>query len=460
MTTRAAESVTATRTGVGAPARLPLAAIALYAAPTAGVGFMDVFASLYLMKFATDVLGIAPATMGVIFLMSRIVGAVSDPIAGFLSDRTHSRLGRRRPWLLGIAIPLAVAFTCLWSPPERLAPAELALWTAVCVVLFQATVNFWQMPHDALGAELSDDYHDRNRIFGTKRVVFGVGALLVFAAVAGLTSASHPRPVARSIAIAASAVTVALMLYMAIRVRERAEFQGRGGARPFDVLADVWRNPHARILLFVFFAQQLGIGTIMVVAAYHTDYVLGSAGALSLVLGSFFLVSIACVPLWIVLGRRFEKKTLLLASMVMVCLAFGGMFFVGRGDVALLVSLAALAGAAGSAGDVVFPSLCADVIDWDELRTGERKEGVYFASWNFVAKTAQGLAGVATGFLLAASGFVPNQPQTATATLAIRALMSGYPLLCYALGALAFVRFRLDRAAHAALRAELDARRT
>ncbi len=455
-----AEPVAAARAAVSAPARLPLAAIALYAAPTAGLGFMDVFASLYLMKFSTDVLAIAPATMGVIFLVSRVVGAASDPIAGFLSDRTRSRLGRRRPWLLGVAIPLVVVFACLWSPPARLAPVELALWTGVCVVLFQATVNFWQMPHDALGAELSDDYHDRNRVFGTKRVVFGTGALMVFAAVAWLTSASNPRAVARSIAIAASAVTLALMLYMVLRVRERADFQGRGGTRPLDALADVWRNPHARLLLFVFFAQQLGIGTIMVAAAYHTDYVLGSAGALSLVLGSFFVVSIACVPLWIALGRRFEKKTLLVASMAVVCLAFGGMFFVGRGDVALLVSLAALAGAAGSAGDVVFPSLGADVIDWDELRTGERKEGIYFASWNFVQKTAQGVAGVATGFLLAASGFVPNQPQTETATLAIRALMSAYPLLCYALGTLAFLRFGLDRAAHAAIRAELDARRT
>ena len=445
--------------GAVAPPHLPLAAIALYAAPTAGLGFMDIFASTYLMKFSTDVLGIAAATMGVIFLVSRIVGAVSDPLAGFLSDSTRTRLGRRRPWLLGVAIPLAVVFACLWSPPASLAPAELALWTGVCVVLYQATANFWEMPHAALGAELSDDYHDRNRIFGTRRVVFGVGALVVFAAIGGLASASDPRAAASRIAVAASLITTVLMISMALWVRERAEYQGRGGTRPLEALADVWRNPHARLLLFVFFTQQLGVGTITVVAAYHTDYVLGSAGALPLVLGSFFAVSIACVPLWIALGRRFEKKTLLVASMAMVCLAFGGMFFVGRGDVALLVSLAGLAGAAGSAGDVVFPSLQADVIDWDELRTGERKEGVYFASWNFVAKTAQGVAGVATGLMLAASGFRPNQPQTEAAMLTIRALMSGYPLLCYALGALAFLRFRLDRAAHAALRAELDARR-
>ena len=84
---------------------------------------------------------------------------------------------------------------------------------------------------------------------------------------------------------------------------------------------------------------------------------------------------------------------------------------------------------------------------------------VYFAAWNFVAKTALGVAGIATGGLLAASGFVPNQEQSEPAKLAIRAMMSGYPLVCYGVGALLFLRFRLDRAAHAAIRAELDARK-
>jgi GPH family glycoside/pentoside/hexuronide:cation symporter len=134
------------------------------------------------------------------------------------------------------------------------------------------------------------------------------------------------------------------------------------------------------------------------------------------------------------------------------------MFFVGRGDVVAMAILAGIGGAAGAGADVVFPSLQADVIDWDEHRTGERKEGTYFAAWNFVSKTALGLAGVVTGFALQVSGFEPNRAQTESAAYAIRFLMSGWPLVCWGVGALLFLRFGLTRAAHAELRAALDAR--
>jgi GPH family glycoside/pentoside/hexuronide:cation symporter len=327
------------------------------------------------------------------------------------------------------------------------------------VILFQMGINVYMMPHDALGAELSDDYHDRNRIFGTRRVVFGVGALLVFPAAARLASSADPRSDASLIAWAAALVTAALMLHMGLAIRERAEFQGRGGVRPLEALLDVWRNEHARLLLAVFFAQQLGVGAVTMVAAYHTQYVLGSPEALPSVLGSFVGASILSVPIWIRLGRSFEKKPLLVASMALVCVAIGGMFFVGQGEIVSMMVLAGIGGFAAGGSDVVFPSLQADVIDYDEFRTGERKEGVYFAAWNFVAKSALGLTGVVAGLALAAVGFQPNQEQTETVKLAIRSLMSGYPLLCYGAGALLFLRFGLTRGAHAGIRSALDARR-
>jgi sugar (glycoside-pentoside-hexuronide) transporter len=442
--------------------RLGFGPILLYTAPMAGIGFMDIFAAMYLMKFATDVLGLTPAAMGVAFLISRVVGAASDPIAGFLSDRTRSRLGRRRPWLLALALPLGAVYALLWSPPAALPPASLALWVGACFVLYQAALNFYLMPHDALGAELSDDYHDRNRIFGTRRAVFGAGAVLVFAAVAWLgaaSDASEARDTASVIALGAGAATAVLTLLLCVAIRERADYQGRGAANPFQALGDVWRNEHARLLLAVFFVQQLGIGALTIVAAYYTEYVLLAPDALPLVLGTVFGVSIACVPLWIALGRRYDKKQLLVASMAIVCVSLGSIFFVGPGDLTALIVLAAIAGAATSGADVVFPSIQADVIDCDEQRTAQRKEGIYFAAWNFVAKTALGVAGIITGAVLSASGFAPNQAQGESAQLAIRTLMSGYPLVCYGAGALLFLRFRLDHATHAAIRAELDARR-
>src|SRR5262245_41202362 len=100
--------------------RLSLARLAGYAAPGIGFGFASLLVGTYFMKYATDVLAIPAAAMGAILLASRAWDAVADPVAGFLSDRTRSRFGRRRPWLVAGALPLAVAFVLPWSPPAAL----------------------------------------------------------------------------------------------------------------------------------------------------------------------------------------------------------------------------------------------------------------------------------------------------------------------------------------------------
>jgi len=121
------------------------------------------------------------------------------------------------------------------------------------------------------------------------------------------------------------------------------------------------------------------------------------------------------------------------------------------------VVLSIFAGLAAGAGGTIGPSVQGDVIDYDEHLTGERKEGSYFAAWNFVYKSAMGVMLALTGFVLQAAGFVPNVEQTMVVKLAIVSLYGLFPLICYVVGATLFSRFRLDEAAHAEIRSQLDA---
>jgi GPH family glycoside/pentoside/hexuronide:cation symporter len=438
--------------------RLPLATLVAYAAPGLGFGFMMMMVSTYFMKYATDVLAIPAATMGGILLLSRAWDAVVDPVAGYLSDRTHTRFGRRRPWLLAGALPLALGFALAWSPPVSLPPAALVAWTGGAMLLLFTSLTLCRMPHEALGAELSRDYHERNRVFGVKRALFGVGTLAVFAALSQLGEASDPRANALPLAVGAGAGTAALLLLTGLAIREPAAHLGRGAAKPLAAARDVLANPHARRLLSVSFLQQVATGTVTTAAAYHTQYVLGDPGAFPLLLGCFFVASLVSIPVWLRIGRRFDKKPMLVTSMVGVGAILGAMFAVGEGDHGLLFSLAAAGGFLAGGLDVIMPSLQADVIDFDELRTGERKEGVYFAAWHLAEKLALGVAAAVTGLALAASGFVPNAGQGAPALLAMRLLLSLFPLVCYSAGALLFVRFGFDRAAHARVQHEIKER--
>jgi len=442
------------------PPRLPFAGLLIYAAPGLGFGFMLLMVSTYLMKYATDVLAIPAATMGGILLVSRAWDAVADPVAGYLSDRTHTRWGRRRPWLIAGAVPLAFTFALTWSPPAALSPAGRIAWIGGAVLLLFTSLTICRMPHEALAAELSRDYHERNLVFGVKRALFGVGTLAVFAALSQLGGAAHPREIALRLSVVAGAGTAALLLMTGFAIREPVAHLGRGATRPLAAVRDVLANPHARRLLSVSFLQQVATGTVTTAAAYHAQYVLGDASAFPLLLGCFFVATLVSIPVWLRLGRRFDKKPLLVASMIAVGLILGAMFTVGEGDRMLFFSLAAAGGVVAGALDVIMPSLQADVIDWDEHRTGERKEGVYFAAWHLTEKLALGVAAGVTGLALATSGFVPNGEQPATALLAMRLLLSLFPLCCYSAGAVLFLRFALDRATHARVQEELAATRS
>lgn len=439
---------------------LPTAMIWIFAAPAAGQGFMYLFLSVYLLAYATEVLGIAPAAMGMIFLASRLWDAISDPLAGYLSDHTKSRIGRRRPWLLAGALPVGAVFVMLVAPPEWLDPDQLLWWMLAATVLFHTGMTVFGMPHDSLGAELSTDYHERNRIFGIRRFCFGIGSLAMFGALSFLTISENPRATAMTMAIIVGVFTSISMLGTGIFVREPKSHQGRGAANPWTAIRDVFANRHARLLLFVFFSQQLGIAAVSTLMPFVTRYQLRDPGLLIPIMGTVFAVSILTIPLWIRLGHHFEKKSLILISMALVGTVFGLLALVEPGQVPFAIGLGALAGLAIGGLDVLTPSIQADVIDCDELATGERKEGVYFAAWHFVAKTGMGISGAAVGFLLSASGFVAGQEQSPETLVAMRFLAAGIPLICYATGLIAFFRFRLTREEHAEIRAQIDERRS
>jgi GPH family glycoside/pentoside/hexuronide:cation symporter len=445
-------------TAAATRSRLPTRAIFAYSAPEIGVGFTFMLVNIYLLKFATDVLLIPAATMGLLFGLSRLWDACADPAVGFLTDRTRSRFGRRRPWILASAPLLAATFLMLWAPPARLSGRGLLLWTAGALFLFYTGVAMLEVSHAALGAELSDDHHERTRVFGLRRMVFGVGTLGAVAAIWAFGALPDPRRTGLVGGLAGAALLAVTIAWMVLRVRERPEFRDRGSDHPLRAFRDVWRNPHARLLLLVFLIQQLGVVSLMTIMPYFSEYVLRTPEWTSAYILALFLSSIAGVPIWVRLAPRSGKKAALIAAMATIGGAIAVFVFAGEGDVALVLALATVGGFAAAGTDVLFPSIQADAIDWDELETGERKEGAYFAAWAFASKGAGALASMLVGFALGTIGFVPNAAQTPEAKEGLRLLAALGPAVLYAAGIALFLRFSLGEREHAAIQAALGAR--
>jgi len=441
------------------PERVPLSVVLVYGMPGLGLGFLFFLSAVYLMKYATDVLLVPPAVMGGLFLASRVWDAVSDPLVGHLSDRTRSALGRRRPWLLVSALPMALTAWMLWCPPRHLEGTGLVLWMGAALFLHFTATTLFAVPHESLGAELARDHHDRTRLFGFRHVLATCGIFLALGGIFLLVRSESPRDTAFALITSAGALTVLLTILAVVLLREPAEHLGRGGEHPFAAFADVLRNPHARLLLAVFTIETIGTATIGILLPYVLEYVVGRADLIPHLVAVYMVPAVLFVPVWITLSRRIGKKTLWLASMSAMTCAFGALFFVGRGDWLYVALLAGLAGIGGGCGAVVGPSIQADVIDWDELQTGQRKEGAYFSLWGFARKGAFGITAGATGLALGATGFAPNAEQSPGTLLALRALFGLFPGACFLAGTLLFLRFRFTQAEHQAVQAALAEQR-
>lgn len=444
--------------GSAAGDRLSVGALVTYGLPAAGMGFMYYLAVLYLMKFSTDVLLLAPASVSIILGISRVFDAVTDPLAGYLSDRTQSRMGRRRPWLIAAAIPIALVFTMMWAPPASLAGGALLGWMAFAIIGFYAIMTLVNVPHQSWGAELSPDYHERTRVFGARLLLLNLGAFAAVGCLLLIVSADDVRGTVFRLTAAIATFTAVAVIWSALRLEERAELQGKGPQAVLGAYRDILGNPHARLLLLVFFIESLGGATIGVLTPYMSDYVIGDI-SFPLVVGTYMVAQTLSVPVWTPLSRTFGKKVLWLFSMLVTSLGFGCFFFVGAGDHTMTYVLAAVVGGAAGCGNVMAPSVQSDIVDWDEWKTGERKEGGYFAGFNFVQKSAAGVTIMLTGFVLQIAGYVPNVEQSESAQLAIRSLYALFPLTCYLIGAVLFLRFSLGEAEHGRIREELEARR-
>jgi Na+/melibiose symporter-like transporter len=442
-----------------APARtLSAAQLAAYGAPVLAFQFAVYFVGFFFLKFSTDLLLIAPATAGLISALGRLWDAVTDPIIGAWSDRTRSRLGRRRPWML-LGVPtLAATFYAIWAPPESLGEAALVAWMTLALLAFYTAFTFYTVPHLSLGAELTPHHHERSTVFGVFQAGLIVGMMGAFAAIQYVAVAGEGRAAARTLGAVSAALMVGLLLVTPLFLREPAGHQGRGAAAPMRALADVLRNPHARLLLMAIFLVNIGAGGLGMLAPFVIEYIVGRPDLIGVVPAFFVGAGVVSIPFWLWLSRRRGKRGAWLASMWGLSGAFGLTFFVGAGDLVPISLLMVAAGVAYGCGGVVGPSLLADVIDWDESRTGERREGIYSAAWGISWKAAVAVIGVVAGAALEASGFQPNVAQSEAASLTLHALFSLLPCAVFAGAALIFRRYGIDEAEHARIRAAIAAR--
>ena len=424
--------------------RLSTATLAAYGAPTFAVGYLLFFVQFYFLKFATDVLLLAPALVSVLFGAAKLWDGVSGPLIGSWSDRSRSRLGRRRPFLLAALPLLAFGFVMLWTVPTALSGGWLVAWIAVALFVFFGAFDLYTLPHLALGAELSTDSHERTRLFGVRQASFTIGIMLAFGGIQYAMNSDAPREAAMLLSIPAALLAALLLAVPPLALREPASVDRRGGTGIASGFRDVVSTSAARRLLAVQFVEALGVGAVGTMGPYIAEYLLRQPEVVGLLPAAYVVSSVVAIPLWVRISRSYGKRATWIAAMGIAAVAFGGIWTVGVGDFALLMVLLAVAGAAMGCGNVLGNALLADVIDVDERRTGERKEGIYSAAMLVALKVGTAIALAMSGPVMTITGFAPNVEQTESSLLGLRIMFAGLPCLGFLVGAWLFRGFRLD----------------
>ena len=273
-----------------------------------------------------------------------------------------------------------------------------------------------------------------------------------------LRTADSPRTAAVWLFSCIGAVALVVIPLAVGRLRESDEYRKRAPLHPLAAYRDVLANPHARRLLLLNGIGALGSGSTAVLAPFYLQYVVGAAHLTETFIGLYFIPTLASIPIWVRLAQRFEKRKLWMTSLALGIPAWAGMFFVPEGAMATFLWLPALMGFAGGCGFAIPPAINAEVIDYDEYLTGERKEGSYSAAGALVAKIGGALMVAAAGTAIGWSGFVANAEQSDATRLAIRALMCLPPIASALAGIAILASFRLDESRVAEIRAELDSR--
>lgn len=430
-----------------------------WALPATGHIAMIWMVMVYLLKFSTDVLGIGPAVVGGLFGLGRLWDAVSDPAVGFWSDRTVSRYGRRRPWMAAAALPIALSFYALWCPPAGLSGSALVAWTGGSLLLLYTALTIFSVPHASLGAELSFEHHRRTGIFALRAGFELAGMLLAIAAIHWLENAGDPREAARQAALVLGSVTAAWILISAAVLREPASHSGRGARRPLNAFRDVWRNEHARLLLLVFFLTELGLGALAATVPYMSSSVMQGEGQSGLFLLAFLVPAVLSIGFWVPVSGRIGKRNAWLVATAVSAVCFAGFNGLDDADRFWIILGVGLIGLAQGAMRILPHSIKADVIDLDELRTGERKEGAYFATWNLVQKTAGAVAIALTGVLLELSGIGAGADGRGVRFEDLMLVCAVIPAVLMGLATLLLARFRFGEREHARVRAKLGTSR-
>jgi GPH family glycoside/pentoside/hexuronide:cation symporter len=413
----------------------------------------------YMMFFYTDIFGLPVAFVGGMFLIARGLDAVSDPIMGWLADRTRSRWGKFRPYLLWGAAPFGLSCVLAYSTPSLGLTGKM-IFAAVTYPLLTLMYTVVNIPYCALGGVITADGTQRISLQSYRFVLATGGGMLSTVLmvplanwIGGADKASGYQGAIAVLAVAAAGMLLACFATTRERVVPRQETAGSFWTDVKDILSnDQWRVVGILTVLNI-----LAVATRGGAMIYYVTYILGQAGLFTAFLATYSVGNIGGCLLTKPLTDRFCKVSVFTWTNVLLAGLSVAMFFVPLRQNLLMFALIFVIGVLHQLITPIQWVMMSDTVDYGEWKHGKRLTGVSFAGTLFVLKLGLALSGAVIGWALAACGYVSRGETQAPQTLqCIIALFTLFPAACYALSALVTRKYSLRRAEMNSIAAALN----
>ncbi|HEY6517231.1 MAG TPA: MFS transporter [Steroidobacteraceae bacterium] len=398
-----------------------------------GLACYAAISTIYLLFFAINVLRFPPVWAGLALLVPRVWNVVADPIVGIISDRTRTRFGRRRPYLLGGAIFWGVCFAVLFNlPPGRASVLDI-VWFGAVFLLNNTGLSLYQVPYSTMLAEISRDQKVRTRLAGYREIV-ARGAVLLTLSIGPWLLGSAPRAADYGMlggVFGAAIIVSGVVAFFATADAPEPEtaVRQRHGLR--DQLATLAGNRPLAWLSASFLFVNLGDTVFSGALAFYLTRILGDSPA---AIKDYYPVSsitgILLAPVWWHLANRLGKIPVCRAAFALNALCCVLPLWITRGHAILMYPFMVLYGLSNTGARLLPNAMAPDTADLDQARTGERREGAIFGIFVFVQQTGFAIGGFLLGLFLAAGTHAGSHEPTSSAilltfTLASAALYGG-----------------------------------
>lgn len=434
----------------------------LYGAGDIGFSLTSTILGVYFAIFLTDVVGLDPGIAAVSILVGRVWDFINDPIIGHISDRTRSRWGRRRPFLLFGSLPFALAFILLWWRPPIDTQLGLAVYYAAAYLLFDTSATFAYMPYFALTPELTNDYDERTALTSYRMFFSIFGSLLAFTIPLMLIGGFRPENADRVLymGVIFALISMLPLLLTFAGTREHKSHMELNRPQLLSSLRAAFKNRPfvfgAVIFLFTWVCMTILETTLL----FFLKYIVEREAQSDLLMGTIFISAIITLPFWEFASRKWDKRKAYIYGVAFWAVVQMMLITLNPSSgMTLLFILCILAGVGVGAAHVLPWSIIPDAIEWDEFETGQRHEGMFYSLVTLTQKIASAIAVPLVLLLLDVTGYIPNaEVQPASTMLGIRIVIGPIPAILLSVGIIFALRYPLSRERHSEIQAAIQER--